>query len=133
MNACYSAIQAQYMANAVGHVVSMESAVGDQAAINFARELYSALGDGLQFRDAFEAAVAGAGLFGSSAGSLQPLLIQRNVHLLPMLEIGFSRVQGEKALQETVNRSVGKSDEERIEEAVKWLEEHETAFNVNRR
>jgi len=130
MNACNSEIQAQYMANALGHVVSMRGPVGDQAAINFSRELYGALGDGLSFRDAFETACAGARAYGPDAGRLEPRLIERNEVLLPLLEMGFSRAVGEEALQKSVNRDVEEPVKERVEAAVRWLEEHQSELDT---
>jgi len=56
MNACYSAAQAQSMADAVGHVVGLEGAANDQDAINFSREFFTALGDGRTFEKAFNRA-----------------------------------------------------------------------------
>lgn len=53
MNACYSASQAQAIADAVGHVVGMENVASDQDAISFSREFFTALGDGRTFEASF--------------------------------------------------------------------------------
>jgi hypothetical protein len=46
LNACYSEIQAQAIAENVPYVVGMSQAVGDRAAITFAMSFYDALGSG---------------------------------------------------------------------------------------
>lgn len=62
LNACYSATQAQSMANAVGHVVGLEGGADDQDAIDFSRQFFTALGDGRTFEKAFERAKAAIAL-----------------------------------------------------------------------
>ena len=46
LNACYSETQARAIAEHIDAVVGMTTAVGDQAAINFAAAFYQALGFG---------------------------------------------------------------------------------------
>lgn len=46
LNACYSKVQAQAIAETVPYVVGMSQAVGDRAAITFATSFYDALGAG---------------------------------------------------------------------------------------
>ena len=50
LNACYSEAQAQAIAEAIDCVVGMTSAVGDDAAIEFATAFYRALGYGEIYR-----------------------------------------------------------------------------------
>ena len=56
MNACYSAAQAQAVADAVGYVVGLEGVANDQDAIDFSREFFTALGDDRTFEEAFNRA-----------------------------------------------------------------------------
>lgn len=65
LNACYSQQQAQCIADSIGYVIAMEGRVDDQAAINFSREFYTALGDGRTFEAAFKRAVAAVHLEGT--------------------------------------------------------------------
>ena len=60
LNACYSTQQANAMAAAVGHVISMTGTVTDTAAIEFSKILYSGLGQGKSLVDAFKTAKFGA-------------------------------------------------------------------------
>lgn len=53
LNACYSATQAQPIAEAVGCVVGMTRAIGDPAAIGFASAFYEVLGYGRNVQQAF--------------------------------------------------------------------------------
>ena len=54
LNACYSETQAQAIAETIDCVVGMTSAVGDDAAIDFATAFYRALGYGVSVQTAFE-------------------------------------------------------------------------------
>jgi len=46
LNACYSEVQAEAIANHIPYVIGMNKAIGDQAAIEFAVIFYGALGAG---------------------------------------------------------------------------------------
>jgi CHAT domain-containing protein len=46
LNACYSEVQAQAIAQHIPYVISMNKAIGDKAAIKFATGFYSAIGGG---------------------------------------------------------------------------------------
>jgi hypothetical protein len=116
MSACSSELQGQHVANAVGHLVAFKGAVNDDSALNFSREFYAALGDGLVVEDAFTAAVSGATLTGTDPGSFQPVLLKRDALLLQLLEMGFSRSLSEEAL--------AASGRNGIEIAVSWLEQN---------
>jgi hypothetical protein len=74
MNACYSEIQADAKAHAVGSEVAMEGLVNDPSAIEFTRAFYGCLGDGFPFHHAYEWALAELGL-NSAVGPLRPHLI----------------------------------------------------------
>lgn len=54
LNACYSEIQAKAIAESIDCVVGMSTAIGDQAAIEFASAFYQALGYGRSVRTAFD-------------------------------------------------------------------------------
>jgi AAA-like domain/CHAT domain len=54
LNACYSEIQAEAIAQYIPYVIGMSQAVGDQAAIAFAVGFYDALGNGEDFESAYK-------------------------------------------------------------------------------
>jgi AcrR family transcriptional regulator len=54
LNACYSDLQAKAIIKVIDCVVGMSSAIGDEAAIQFASGFYQALGYGRSIRTAFE-------------------------------------------------------------------------------
>ena len=54
LNGCYSQTQAEAIIRHVPHVIGMQQAVGDQAAIEFAVGFYDALGNGESVEFAFE-------------------------------------------------------------------------------
>lgn len=56
LNACYSKIQAEAIANHIDSVVGMSTAIGDEAAISFSAAFYQALAYGRSLRTAFELA-----------------------------------------------------------------------------
>lgn len=56
LNACYSEIQAEAIANHIPFVVGMKRKIGDAAAIEFATAFYDALGAGESFEFAFKLA-----------------------------------------------------------------------------
>lgn len=58
LNACHSEIAAQVLAQFVGCVVGMSSAVEDEAAIRFSWAFYNALGHGMSIKAAFDLARA---------------------------------------------------------------------------
>ena len=53
LNACYSEVQANAIAQYIDYVVGMNSAIGDDAAIKFAVGFYDELGAGWSFEDAY--------------------------------------------------------------------------------
>ena len=54
LNACYSEVQAEAIRQHIPYVVGMNRAIGDRAAIEFAKGFYDALGAGRSIEDAFE-------------------------------------------------------------------------------
>lgn len=63
LNACYSVVQAEAIAQHIDYVIGMNQAIGDRAAIEFAVGFYDALGAGRSIEDAY--------LFGCSAIELE--------------------------------------------------------------
>ncbi len=53
LNACYSEIQAQAIAQHIDYVIGMNSKIGDNAAIKFAVGFYDELGAGWSYEDAY--------------------------------------------------------------------------------
>jgi energy-coupling factor transporter ATP-binding protein EcfA2 len=53
LNACYSEVQANAIAEHIDFVVGMNSAIGDDAAIKFAVSFYDELGAGYSYEDAY--------------------------------------------------------------------------------
>ena len=117
MSACFSELQVQHIANDVGHLVAFRGAVSDSSALDFTREFYSALGDGLVVKDAFTAAVHGTALVGTKADAFKPVLVENDALMLDLLEMGFSRAVSEQALAASARRGV--------EEAVEWIERNQ--------
>ena len=54
LNACYSEVQAESISQHIKHVIGMNHAIGDRAAINFAVAFYDALAAGENVEFAFE-------------------------------------------------------------------------------
>ena len=56
LNACYSKVQADAIANHIDTVIGMSTAIGDEAAISFSAAFYQALAYGRSLRTAFKLA-----------------------------------------------------------------------------
>ena len=54
LNACYSKVQAEAINQHINCVIGMNQAIGDRAAIEFAKGFYAALGSGRSIEAAFE-------------------------------------------------------------------------------
>ncbi len=54
LNACYSEVQAEAIAQHIDYVVGMNQAIGDRAAIKFAVGFYDALGAGCSYEEAYK-------------------------------------------------------------------------------
>jgi hypothetical protein len=76
LNACFSAAQAQSIADAVGCVVGMTRAASDEAAMAFSGALYRALGYCKSVQQAFNLACAEMGFLGEPE---TPRLLTANV------------------------------------------------------
>lgn len=76
LNACYSEIQATAIAKHIDHVIGMNQAIGDKAAIAFAVGFYQALGAGRSIKDAYKLGCVQIRLQ-SIPEHLTPVLIKR--------------------------------------------------------
>ncbi|TVQ09556.1 MAG: CHAT domain-containing protein [Leptolyngbya sp. DLM2.Bin27] len=76
LNGCYSAVQAEAIAEQVPYVVGMTKAVGDTAAIEFAVGFYDALGAGRTVEFAYKLGCAAINLAGKPE-SATPVLIHK--------------------------------------------------------
>ncbi|NET37694.1 MAG: CHAT domain-containing protein [Cyanothece sp. SIO1E1] len=54
LNACYSEVQAEAIAQYINYVIGMNQPIGDRAAIEFAVGFYNALGGGRSCKEAYE-------------------------------------------------------------------------------
>ncbi len=75
LNACYSDIQAQAIAQHIPFVVGMNNAISDNAAISFAVGFYGALASGASYEKAYKVACVEIQIRGSSE-ELTPILRQ---------------------------------------------------------
>ena len=80
LNGCYSAVQAEAIAEQVPYVVGMTQAIGDQAAIDFAVGFYDALGAGRSVEFAYKLGCAAIDL-ANKPESTTPVLINKKVPL----------------------------------------------------
>ena len=76
LNACYSKVQAQSIAQHIDYVVGMSQSIGDRAAIEFTVGFYNALGAGESIDFAYELGCNAIHLEGIS-GKLIPVLIRK--------------------------------------------------------
>ena len=76
LNACYSEIQANAIAEHVDYVVGMNQAIGDKAAIAFAIGFYQALGAGRTIEEAYKLGCVQIGLQGVPE-HLTPVLVKK--------------------------------------------------------
>ena len=74
LNACYTSVQAQAIAEHIEWVVGMSRAIGDSSAIAFAGSFYQALGYGYSIRDAFALAKNEIDLHGLGEASTPKIL-----------------------------------------------------------
>ena len=73
LNACYSEVQAEAIAQHIPYVIGMSDAIGDRAAIEFAVAFYDALGAGRGIKFAYDLGCAAISLAGISE-NLIPVL-----------------------------------------------------------
>lgn len=78
LNGCYSATQAEAIAQQIPYVIGMTKAIGDRVAIEFAVGFYDALGAGRSIQDAYKLGCVAIQLAGIAEHST-PLLLQNQV------------------------------------------------------
>lgn len=83
LNACYSAAQAEAIHQHIDCVLGMNSAIGDKAAIHFARGFYQALGAGKPYDEAFEWGCNAIDLKGIPESSTPVLKYRKRVQEVP--------------------------------------------------
>ena len=76
LNACYSVVQADAIAQHVGHVVGMTQAIGDEAAKQFSMGFYDGLGSGRGYAQAFKFGRSAIDLEGLTDGAVPKLITQ---------------------------------------------------------
>jgi TIR domain/CHAT domain len=77
LNACYSEVQAEAIHQHIDHVIGMNQAIGDRAAIEFAVGFYDGLGANRGYADAFEFGLSAIDLEGIPE-TATPVLKQRH-------------------------------------------------------
>jgi hypothetical protein len=80
LNACYSQVQAEAIAQHVDYVIGMSQAIGDRAAIEFAVGFYTALGVGESIEFAYELGCNAIQLEGIPE-HLTPVLFVKKINL----------------------------------------------------
>lgn len=83
LNACYSNVQAEAIAQHIPYVIGMKKAIGDKAAIEFAVGFYDALGAGKLVRDAYKFGCNAIQLAGISE-HLTPVFLEKTNANLPV-------------------------------------------------
>jgi hypothetical protein len=96
LNACYSELQAKAIYQHVDHVVGMNQALGDRAAIEFAIGFYDALGAGRTIEDAYEFGCTSINLEGIPESSTPVLKTRRKTR--------SSSSSKKKVVQENLSR-----------------------------
>jgi len=98
LNACYSKIQGQAIAEVIDCVVGMNSSIGDRAAITFAASFYSAISFGRSVKEAFDLGNVSLMLEGIPEENTPELLHRPEIdpaklYLVPKGETDFSKIQ----------------------------------------
>ena len=70
LNACYSELQAEAIAECVPYVIGMGAAISDESVIAFAKTFYDALGNGREYEFAFKMAKTAIDLEGLPEGAV---------------------------------------------------------------
>ena len=76
LNACHSDRQAEAIFRHIDHVIGMNTAIGDDAAVKFAVGFYDALGAGKDYAVAFKFGCSAIDL-GGMPGHLTPVFLSR--------------------------------------------------------
>lgn len=94
LNACYSEVQADAIAQHLKYVIGMNQPIGDKAAIEFAFGFYNALGAGRSYEDAF--AFGGSAIQMAGIAEFQTPVLKVNPALAPAaaaVETAFTPLQ----------------------------------------
>lgn len=78
LNSCYSAPQAEAIAAEIDCVIGMSKAIGDEAAIDFAKSFYQAIGFGRDIDTAFQLGIGQIDLEGLDEQDTPKLLCQKS-------------------------------------------------------
>ena len=103
LNACYSEVQAQALAQHINHVIGMSQAIGDRAAIEFAVGFYDALGAGRPVEFAYSLGCSAIRIAGIPE-NLTPQLLTKN-HAAPRPTVRPEPPPVEPSLSPTVTPS----------------------------
>lgn len=79
LNACYSRIQAEAIAEVIDYVIGMNTSIGDEAAIIFAASFYRAIGFGRSLKKSFDQGITALLLEGISEENVPELLVKNGV------------------------------------------------------
>jgi energy-coupling factor transporter ATP-binding protein EcfA2 len=103
LNACYSEVQADAIAQQIDYVIGMNQAIGDRAAIKFAVGFYDALGYGRSFQEAYEFGLSAIDLQGIPETSTPVFKAKPQSSCFPKEEEIQSAGKRERAQQELLN------------------------------
>lgn len=78
LNACYSKVQAEAIANHIDCVIGMSTTIEDRSAISFATTFYRALGEGRNIQTAFNLGCVEINLNNTSEEDIPQLIAHRN-------------------------------------------------------
>jgi len=91
LNACYSRIQAEAIAEVIDCVVGMSDAISDRAAIAFAASFYRALGFGRSVQEAYEQGNVSLGLEGIGEETIPDLLERDGIDAASVVLVDTTR------------------------------------------
>lgn len=121
LNACYSEVQANAIAQHINYVIGMNQPIGDKAAIEFAVGFYNALGAGRAYEEAYEFGCNAIQMAGIA--EYQTPVLERSPNLTASrvtLDLGAEQgANSEKALGRLADRKRDRLEQERDE-----LQEH---------
>ncbi|WP_207714100.1 effector-associated domain EAD1-containing protein [Scytonema sp. UIC 10036] len=81
LNGCYTYLQAKEITKHIAYVISMDKAIGDKAAIEYAAGFYSALGSGKSYEFAHKIGCVAIRLAGITEQLTPQLLIRKDVRM----------------------------------------------------
>ena len=122
LNACYSEVQAEAIHQYIDYVIGMNQAIGDEAAIKFAKGFYDALGAGRTIEDGFEFGCASIDLEGIPE-SYTPVLKSKSSQNLASI----SNAEDSKRIFISYKRDA-RPDEQVALEIVQGISSHHEVF-----